>query len=124
MERDSLAIEVAKRLESGEALEKLDKMVYESLKQVGDDVGDESDLSFLFVKPNEDLPFVGEKMVVILDVVEGIEKVTVLTEGDLDRLVLPPRSSAHEYDLGFQLKYLRKLEKIGKVRIVGLPREV
>jgi len=78
-------------------------------------------LEFVEVKPNEDLPFAGQDEVVIMDVVMGLNKVTVLTEKDLDRLELPPRSSAHEFDLGFQLRYLKKLGKIRGVKILGLP---
>ena len=37
------------------------------------------------------------------------------------RIVLPPRNSVHDFDLGFQLKYLKKLGKLGKVTIIGLP---
>ena len=42
-------------------------------------------IEFVEVKPNEDLPFVGEDLVVILDVVEGIDEVTLITEEDLDK---------------------------------------
>ncbi len=129
VERDSLAIGVAKRLAAPLRSTEVDSRTSRGAKI------DEEILSILakhwggktieweFVKPNEDLPFVGEEEVVILDVIEGINKVTVLTEKDLDKLVLPPRSSAHEYDLGFQLCYLKKLGKIKRVRIIGLPIE-
>lgn len=80
-----------------------------------------SDLEFIEVKPNQDVPFVGEKRVVIMDVVEGIDQVTLITQNNLHKLILPPRSSAHEYDLGFQLKYLLKLKKLNKITILGLP---
>lgn len=78
-------------------------------------------VEFEEVKPNQDLPFVGSKMAVVMDVVMGIDEVKLITEDDLDKLVLPPRSSAHDYDLGFQLKYLLKLGKLKKIRIIGLP---
>ena len=78
-------------------------------------------IEFEEVKPNQDLPFTGSDMVVMMDVVMGIDKVKLITEYDLDKLVLPPRSSAHDYDLGFQLKYLLKLGKLKKIRIIGLP---
>ena len=46
-----------------------------------------------------------------------------MLEGDvLNRLLIPPRGSVHDFDLGFQLKYLRKLGKLGEVRIIGLPK--
>jgi Ni,Fe-hydrogenase maturation factor len=60
---------------------------------------------------------------VILDTVEGIQDVA-LVEGDrIDGLVLSPRGSVHDFDLAFQLKYLRKLGKLGEFTIIGIPQE-
>ena len=92
-----------------EAAEKLDRAV--------------DGVSFVFVKPNEDVPFVNESHVVILDTVHGIRDV-VLIEGDkFGELVLSPRGSVHDFDLAFQLRYLRKINKLGEVTIIGVPRE-
>lgn len=79
------------------------------------------EIKFVKVKPNEDLPFVGEKRVVILDAIEGIDKVAELKNADLDKLVLSKSLTVHDFDLGFQLKYLQKIGKLGEVTIVGLP---
>ena len=80
-------------------------------------------ISFVFVNPNEDFPFVDQRLAVILDTVEGIQDVA-LVEGDrIDGLVLSPRGSVHDFDLAFQLRYLRKLGKLGKVTIIGIPQE-
>jgi Ni,Fe-hydrogenase maturation factor len=80
-------------------------------------------ISFVFVDPNADLPFVDEKHVVILDSVQGARSV-VLLEGDgIDELSLPPRGSVHDFDLAFQLRYLKKLGRVGSVTIVGVPQE-
>jgi hypothetical protein len=66
---------------------------------------------------------VDQRLAVILDTVEGIQDVA-LVEGDrIDGLVLSPRGSVHDFDLGFQLRYLRKLGKLGKVTIIGIPQE-
>lgn len=81
----------------------------------------DKNLEFITIKPNQDLPFVGEKRIVIMDVVEGINEVQVFNEDDLDNLVLPPRTSVHDFDLGFQLKYLKKLGKLEQITIIGLP---
>jgi Ni,Fe-hydrogenase maturation factor len=97
-EGDNRTFDVAKRLE-------------QTLKNI----------EFIKVKPNEDVPFIDEKFVVILDAIEGIDKIMEVGDDDLDKLILSPRSSAHDYDLGFQIKYLKKLGKLGKVTIVGLP---
>jgi Ni,Fe-hydrogenase maturation factor len=80
-------------------------------------------ISFVFVNPNDDVPFVDQGLAVILDTVEGIQDVA-LVEGDrIDGLVLSPRGSVHDFDLAFQLMYLRKLGKLGKVTIIGIPQE-
>ncbi len=80
-------------------------------------------ISFVFVNPNEDVPFVDQRLSVILDTVEGIQDVA-LVEGDrIDGLVLSPRGSVHDFDLAFQLKYLRKLGKLGEFTIISIPQE-
>jgi Ni,Fe-hydrogenase maturation factor len=80
-------------------------------------------VSFVFVNPNEDVPFVDQRHAVILDTVEGIQDVA-LVEGDrIDGLVLSPRGSVHDFDLTFQLRYLKKLNRLGEVIIIGIPQE-
>lgn len=96
-ETDKLAIEVSKRLTPI------------------------SSVILQIVKPNDDLPIDHTKSVCILDTVIGINQVTLITEKDLDKFILSPRNSAHDYDLGFQLKYLLKLGKINEISIIGLP---
>jgi Ni,Fe-hydrogenase maturation factor len=80
-------------------------------------------ISFVFVKPNEDVPFVDERRVVILDTVQGIEDVALIEGDRIDGLILSPRGSVHDLDLAFQLKYLKKLNKLGEVTIIGIPQE-
>jgi Ni,Fe-hydrogenase maturation factor len=78
-------------------------------------------ISIVFVNPNEDVPFVDQRHAVILDTVEGIQDVA-LVEGDrIDGLVLSPRGSVHDFDLTFQLRYLKKLNRLGEVTIIGIP---
>jgi Ni,Fe-hydrogenase maturation factor len=80
-------------------------------------------VSFVFVKPNEDVPFVNERHVVILDTVQGIRDVA-LVEGDrIDELILSPRRSVHDFELAFQLRYRKKTNKLGKGTIIGIPQE-
>jgi Ni,Fe-hydrogenase maturation factor len=80
-------------------------------------------ISFAFVDPNEDLPFGDERHVVILDTVQGIQDVALLKGDVIDRLILSPRGSVHDFDLAFQLRYLKKLNKLGEVTIIGVPQE-
>jgi hypothetical protein len=97
-----------------------DKRAFEVSKKLK---GKIDNVEFIEIKPNEDVPFIDEKFVVILDSIAGIKNVIEVHDNDLYKLVLPPRSSVHDFDLGFQLKYLKKIGKIGKVTIVGLPIE-
>ena len=97
-----------------------DKRAVEVARELEDSI---EGISFVFVNPNEDLPFADERYVVILDTVQGIHDVTLL-EGDMiDRLVLGPRGSVHDFDLAFQLRYLKKLDKLGEVTIIGVPQD-
>ena len=80
-------------------------------------------VSFVFVKPNEDVPFADESRVVILDAVQGIEEVALIEGDEIEELILSPRGSVHDFDLAFQLRYLRKIDKLGDVSIIGVPRE-
>jgi Ni,Fe-hydrogenase maturation factor len=80
-------------------------------------------VSFVFVGPNEDVPFADEGRVVILDTVHGIRDVELIEGDRMDALVLPPRGSVHDFDLAFQLRYLRKIGKLGDVTIIGVPHE-
>ena len=81
------------------------------------------DVSFIPVKPNEDVPFADERRIVVLDAVQGIRDVTLIEGEDVDRLILSPRGSVHNFDLAFQLRYLKKIGKLGEVTIVGIPQE-
>ena len=80
-------------------------------------------VSFVFVEPNEDVPFADEGRVVVLDVVHGIREVALISGDDIDRFSVPPRGTVHDFDLAFQLKYLRKIGRLGEVYVVGIPRE-
>jgi Ni,Fe-hydrogenase maturation factor len=102
---------------------KCDRVSPEIMKKLKNHFNNE--LEFVFIKPNEDLPFGNlehaSDNVVILDIVRGLQRVSVLNENDLDKLKLSPRTSVHNFDLGFQLKYLKKLGKLGSFKIIGVP---
>jgi hypothetical protein len=79
-------------------------------------------ISFQLVAPNQDLPFEKYEDVILIDNIEGIKKVVVFDTNVVDHLALSPRNNIHDYDANFQLKYLKKLGRLGKVTIVGIPR--
>lgn len=97
-----------------------DKRAFDVVKKLE---GKINNIKFVNVKPNEDVPFIDEKFVVILDVIQEIKSVVEVSDKEFDKLILPPRSSVHDFDLGFQLKYLKKIGKLGVVTIIGLPME-
>ncbi len=78
-------------------------------------------LEFVKVAPNADLPFAGQESVIIFDTIQGIPAIKVFNEQDLKHLVLSPRTSVHDFDLGFQLKFLMKIEKLKHITLIGLP---
>jgi Ni,Fe-hydrogenase maturation factor len=78
-------------------------------------------LEFVEVGLNSDLPFNPNEHVYILDAVEGIPEPVLIENDDLDKLVSKSSTSVHDFDLGFQLKYLKKLNKLGSVTIIGIP---
>ena len=80
-------------------------------------------VSFIFVRPNEDVPFADEPRVFILDTVQGIQDMALVEGDEIDTLVLSPRGSVHDFDLTFQLRYLKKLGKLGEVTVIGIPQE-
>jgi Ni,Fe-hydrogenase maturation factor len=80
-------------------------------------------ISFILVAPNEDVPFVDEPRVVILDTVKGIQDVALVERDEIDGLLFSPRGSVHDFDLAFQLRYLQKLGKLGEVTVIGIPQE-
>ena len=78
-------------------------------------------VDFIEINPNEDVPFDNGEDIYLMDVVRGIPDVKILDDSWVDKLIHTESSSVHDYDLGFQLKYLKKLGKLGKVTIIGLP---
>jgi Ni,Fe-hydrogenase maturation factor len=80
-------------------------------------------VSFIFVRPNEDVPFADEPRVFILDTVQGIQDIALVEGDEIDALVLSPRESVHDFDLTFQLRYLKKLGKLGDLTVIGIPQE-
>ncbi|MFH0892523.1 MAG: hypothetical protein V1867_07130 [Candidatus Falkowbacteria bacterium] len=75
-------------------------------------------IRFLSIDPNENIKFIDKKPVII-DTIAGIKKVTVLN--DIDKIIFDKIYSAHDLDLGFNLKLLAKLGYIEKVTIFGVP---
>ncbi len=79
------------------------------------------DLKFIIKDPNENLnPH--NKELTIIDTVLGINKVTVID--DIEKIQNNEMYSLHDFDLGFNLKLLKKIGKLKKVTIFGVPMEI
>lgn len=78
-------------------------------------------IEFVYIKPNQDLPFEHEDSVMLMDVVPNITEPELIEFDQISKIQLPPRTSAHDFDLAFQLKYLQKLGKLHDVKIIAIP---
>lgn len=86
-------------------------------------IKDFPEIRFVEISVNSDFPedaFL-ERTIFLFDTVRGIKKVSLLDETWIDKLTDMVRSTVHDFDIGFQLKYLKKLGKIDKILIIGLP---
>jgi len=63
-----------------------------------------------------------EKELNIIDTVKGIKKVELIE--DIDKIITDKIYSMHDFDLGYNLKLLKKMKMIEKVRIFGIPSDM
>ncbi len=68
--------------------------------------------------PNENLEDL-EGNITILDVAKGINDVKLIK--DLDKIEASETYSLHDFDLGFNLKLLKKIGRLDKIRIIAIP---
>ncbi len=78
-------------------------------------------IDFVITDPNENLKPANEELIII-DTIEGIRKVTVLD--DIKKIQTQKLYSLHDFDLGFNLKLLRKIGKLRKIKIIGVPMKI
>ncbi|OGH77935.1 MAG: hypothetical protein A2469_03145 [Candidatus Magasanikbacteria bacterium RIFOXYC2_FULL_40_16] len=79
------------------------------------------DINFVAMDPNENLR-PENKELIIIDTAVGIDHVTILD--DIDKIELSPQYSLHDYDLGFNLKLLKKLGQLEKITIFCVPPDI
>jgi hypothetical protein len=75
------------------------------------------EVEFIDFDPTENFPE-GDELFIV-DTVINAKSVLVLR--DVEALEDPPRFSAHDADLAFHLKWLKKMGKMPKVTIFGVP---
>jgi Ni,Fe-hydrogenase maturation factor len=75
------------------------------------------DIEFIEFEPTEDFP--KEKELVMIDTVINAEKVCLVT--DIDKIISEKAVSMHDFDLGYNLKLMKKFGMIETVKIIGIP---
>jgi Ni,Fe-hydrogenase maturation factor len=78
-------------------------------------------IEFEIKDPNEEWENLPEELVII-DTTIGIEKITIFDS--LEKFAPAPRVSMHDFDTLANLRYLKKLGKIKKVKIIGIPYDI
>lgn len=76
------------------------------------------EVNFVIADPSENIKPVNRELFII-DSVEGIEKVVIID--DLEKIQAEKIYSLHDLDLGFNLKLLRKIGQLKKIKIIGVP---
>ncbi len=74
-------------------------------------------IEFVELEPTDSMP--EEHTLHIIDTVIGLDKVTVIK--DIDKIVTGKVYSLHDFDLGFNLKLMKKTGKIENAYIIGVP---
>ena len=76
-------------------------------------------INFIIQDPNENIkPSINGELIII-DTVMGIDKVIIIN--DIGVLETEKIYSMHDFDLAFNLKLLKKIGKLNKVTIFGVP---
>lgn len=76
--------------------------------------------NFIHFDPTEEFPHnIINKELIIIDTVVGLRNVTKFD--DSNHWILSPKVTVHDYDLPLTLGILKKLGKIKKVTIIGIP---
>lgn len=78
-------------------------------------------IKFMEFDPTEELDKQGKNLI-ILDTIEGIKKVTIIES--IDKISKAKLYSMHDFDLGYNLKILKKLNLIDSVKIIGIPMKI
>jgi len=79
------------------------------------------EIKFIQKDPNENLKPINKELFII-DVVLEIDKVRVFH--DIEKIETEKIYSAHDFDLAFNLKLLKKIGLINKITIFGIPSKI
>lgn len=79
-------------------------------------------INFIIQDPNENTKPSEKGALIIIDTVMGINEVIVIN--DIEKLKTDKIYSMHDFDLAFNLKLLKKIGKLKKVTIFGVPSKI
>ncbi len=78
-------------------------------------------IEFIEFDPTENLEKQGKNLTII-DTVKDIKKVTIINS--IEKIITNKIYSMHDFDLGYNLKILKKLDLIDSVKIIGIPEKI
>ncbi len=78
-------------------------------------------IEFIEFDPTEELEKQGKDLIII-DTVEDIKKITIIES--IDKISKTKLYSMHDFDLGYNLKILKKLNLIDSIKIIGIPMKI
>ncbi|MDO8537352.1 MAG: hypothetical protein Q7S21_00545 [archaeon] len=74
-------------------------------------------IEFIELEPTDNFP--EERILTIIDAVQGINEIKIIE--DIDKITFQKSFSLHDFDLGANLKLLKKAGKLEAVKIIGIP---
>ena len=78
-----------------------------------------SDVSFRVLDPTENFP--EEEHLVLIDTAINADEVKIVKDADIDKIQQSPSYSLHDFDLGTQLKLMKKIGRLKEVIIICVP---
>lgn len=74
-------------------------------------------IDFIELEPSDEFP--EEKHLNIIDAVLGINEIKIIE--DIEKIIVQKSFSLHDFDLGANLKLLKKAGKLETIKIIGIP---
>jgi len=78
-------------------------------------------IDFILKDPNENLKPENKELIMI-DTVANVKRVIVIN--DIEKIKTSKIYSAHDFDLAFNIKLLKKIGKLNKITIFGIPQGI
>ncbi len=81
-------------------------------------------IEFIHIDPNENLRPINKKLIII-DTIINTKEIIVINDLDkIDKIESNPNYSMHDFDLGFNLKLLKKIGDLKEILLFGIPPKI